>query len=65
MITYSLVMHLVGILVSAICCWVVTITYLDEAVRTREGKLCKVKCTAAALLYASAGTIMLWLVSTT
>ncbi|PRY35497.1 hypothetical protein CLV58_11482 [Spirosoma oryzae] len=65
MVFHSLVMNPAGILVSAICCWVVTITYLDEAVRTREGKLCKVKCTAAALLYASVGTIMLWLVSTT
>lgn len=65
MIIRLLAMNLVGILVSAICSWVVTITYLDEAVRTREGKLCTVKCTAAALLYASVGTIMLWLVSTT
>lgn len=57
-------MNFVGILLSAICCWIVTITYFNEAIRTNEGTLCRVKCTAAALLYASVGTIMVWLIYT-
>jgi hypothetical protein len=51
----------VVVLVSIVGQLVMTVLFGQEAVTTKEGNFCRVKCTLASLLYLSIASLLTWL----
>ncbi|AKD56053.1 hypothetical protein [Spirosoma radiotolerans] len=43
---------------------VMTVTFFHEALTTKQGNYCQIKCTAAGLLYLGFASLLVWLLFT-